>query len=148
MELTQTTSHFARGGRWRARRMRPTRIYLDFKVREVERRPEERAEVRYGGDFPPRLDLLHGNSTSAGHFRSGGIARRVTLTSESGFSGAPRRIRNITNPRKVGSAVHTGLLPSPHTISFNQSRTAGAKQMGGAIPLYCWRGWSDYLNLY
>lgn len=112
-ELTQTTSHFARAGRWRARRGRPTRVYLDFKVREVERRPEERAEVRYGGDFPPRLDLLHGNSTSPGHFRSGAVARLVTLTSESGFSGAPRRIRNITNPRKVGSAVRTGLLPSP-----------------------------------
>lgn len=42
--------------------------YLNFKVWQVECRPEEWAEVRYGGDFPPRLDLLHRNSTSLGHF--------------------------------------------------------------------------------
>lgn len=31
-------------------------IYLYFKVWKVERGPEQRAEVRYGGDFPPGLD--------------------------------------------------------------------------------------------
>ncbi|TNN85076.1 Mitochondrial glutamate carrier 2 [Liparis tanakae] len=39
-------------------------IYLYFKVRKVERGPEQRAEVRYGGDFPPGLDLFHRNGAA------------------------------------------------------------------------------------
>lgn len=59
-------------------------FYLYLKVGQAERRPEQGAEVRYGGHFPPRLDLRYRyNGTSLGHFRSGGREKNVKLCSSS-----------------------------------------------------------------
>lgn len=71
--LTQTTSHFSNERYSRLLKATTIRIYLYFKVWKVECCPEQRAEVGYGRDFPPRLDLFHRNCTSLGHFRSGEI---------------------------------------------------------------------------
>lgn len=48
--------------------MKTQNNYLYFEVWQVKRSPEKRTEVRYGGDFPPGLDLFHGYCTSLGHF--------------------------------------------------------------------------------
>lgn len=71
--MTQTTPHFCMERHPSLQQAATILIYLNFEVWKVERGPEQRAEVGYGGDFPPRLDLFHRNCTSLGHFRAGEI---------------------------------------------------------------------------
>lgn len=94
-------------------------FYLYFKVWKVERCPEQRAEVGYGGDFPPRLDFFHRNGTSLGHFRAEEIVQPVFLTLESSSLQRRRCLRNITNTKKVAAAVPLGQLPLRPVERYN-----------------------------
>lgn len=107
-------------------------IYLYFKVWKVERGPEQRAEVRYGGDFPPGLDLFHRNGTSLGHFRTWDMVWRLLFTLEGSFLGDLESLRNITSTTKVASVVLVGQLPLRPEERYNlfqsesrRSRTDG-----------------------
>ena len=118
-ELTQTTFNFRAESHYSSSQATEIRIYLYFKVWKVERRPEQRAEVGYGGDFPPRLDFFHRNCTSLGHFRTGEIVQRVFLTLESSFFSGLECLRDITNTTKVAAAVLFGRLPLRPAERYN-----------------------------
>lgn len=119
--LTQTTSHLCHKIHSRLLKETTSRIYLYFKVWKVERCPEQRAEVGYGRDFPPGLDLFHRNCTSLGHFRSREMVLGLILTLESSFLRGLQCRRNITNTTKVATTVLYGLLPLLQSASITIS---------------------------
>lgn len=110
-------------------------IYLYFKVWKVECCPEQRTEVGYGGDFPPRLDLFHRNCTSLGHFQTENCVTLFLTLEINPRCMCVKSSKCLTPFRymtKVAVVVPFSCHCDPYqsaTICFNQN-FARAEQMG------------------